>query len=138
MKRLLFTMCWILVLAGGIHAQNLFEYDYDAAGNRIRRRVVIMKTGGNPMDDRMNPPAVLDEGDMRLYPNPTLGVVVFELMDGSGVARYRLSDANGKLIETENVAGSPLRLDLSGRPAGVYLLEVLLEGGRKYYKIIKQ
>lgn len=133
-------MCWILACAGGLHAQIIHEYDYDACGNRIRRRVITLKAENAPgfAEGRECDTAALDDGDVRLYPNPTRGVVVFEPADGAAIAKYCLSDANGRLIETEKAPVSSLRLDLSGRPPGVYLLEVLLEGGRKYYKIIKQ
>ena len=140
MKKLLLIICWILILAGGIRAQNIYHYDYDAAGNRIRRLVLILKKEGVPggANSQQAGPSVLDDGNMRLYPNPTQGVVVFETTDGGDVTQYRLSDAGGKLIETERAASSPLRLDLSDHPAGVYLLEVILKKERKYYKIIKQ
>lgn len=137
MKTTLLFLAFFLASACSLHAQNMYDYDYDAAGNRIRRRVVTMKTDGGSNGPKSES-TVLDDGDMRLYPNPTQGTVAFESVDGRGIAGYRLSDASGKPIETGNGSGLSLRLDLSGRPAGIYLLEVVLDGERKHYKIIKQ
>ena len=97
MKRLLF-ICWMLVFAGGIQAQNYYDYDYDASGNRIRRCVVTLKTGNGPNmpDEQRSAPASLDDESLRLYPNPTRGTVVIETTDGKDMAGYRLSDTNGK------------------------------------------
>lgn len=141
MKKLLFITVWILFLAGGVHAQQLvYNYGYDDAGNRIRRRVVSLIRDGTPdlTDGQRDNSAAVDDGSLRLYPNPTRGEVIVETSDGSDLVRYRLSDATGKFSETGSIGSPSLRIDLSNRPDGIYLLEVVLEIGRKYYKIIKQ
>ena len=140
MKKLLILLSWIFLCVCGLHAQNIYDYGYDAAGNRVRRRVVTLKTDGDSgtFDNPKADPVSLDDGNVRLYPNPTRGIIVLESLEGEKVVRYRLSDTGGRLIEADNAPGSSLRLDLSPYPAGIYLLEVVLGKERKHYKIVKQ
>lgn len=144
MKKALIVFVWILICTGGIHAQQtVYDYSYDAAGNRIRRRVVVLARDIPGMTEaEQSGQAALDDGNVRLYPNPTRGEVVIELADGSELVKYVLTDASGRGIGTGNEPASSLRLDLSGHPDGIYLLELVFQKEdrkeKRHYKIIKQ
>lgn len=144
MKKALIAFVWILVCTSGIHAQQMvYDYGYDAAGNRIRRRVVVLTRDipGMTEVEKAGQDA-LDDGNVRLYPNPTQGEVNVELADGGELVKYALTDASGRLIGSGSEPTSSLRLDLSGHPDGVYLLEMVFQKEdrkeKKHYKIIKQ
>ena len=79
---------------------------------------------GNP------PPSRLVNKDIKIYPNPTTGIVVFNnLVD---VAVY---NAYGKLIINKN---SITKIDLSKYSNGIYNINVIFMDTKSNYKIIKQ
>lgn len=126
-----------------VSAQTSFEYAYDAAGNRIRRRLLPFTVdddlGGLQGKSLATDTTVIWDGhNLRLYPNPTKGTVVFETAGETPIGMYRLSDVDGKPLESNRCGNTSLRLDLSPYPAGVLLLEVVIGEERHYFKIIKQ
>ena len=62
-----------------------------------------------------------------VFPNPTGGTFRYRLGGGQESLPYELRHVNGQLIGTGVLRGGGGTLDLSGRPAGVYLLRA---GGR--------
>lgn len=73
---------------------------------------------------------------LHLYPNPSSGMVYLELGQ-VGLATVRLYTATGQLLDTrKNINSLVYELDLSGRAAGVYLVEVALEGGEVHRQFV--
>lgn len=132
-----------LVFAGYLCAQNpVYEFSYDAAGNRIRRAVVPLHKGGMDLPGAKG--ASADEetlvfwSEVRVYPNPTQGTVRIETADTLTVGDYRLYDVRGLLLE-QGRAGTPgMTLDLSGRVDGIYLLDVMVGTERRHFRIVKR
>ena len=133
----------LLVLARFLTAQNpVYEYSYDAAGNRIRRAVVPLSKEGVDLPGvkgvNANEEAFVFWSGVRVYPNPTQGTVRLETADTLIVEDYRLFDVRGLLLE-QGRAGTPgMTLDLSGRVDGIYLLDVVVGRERRHFRIIKQ
>lgn len=134
----------MLFYATGLTAQTLsYEYTYDLAGNRIRRSVVrLSKESINSNDEKASlsfTDYLFDGYSMMIYPNPTNGVVRFEMEQSEcQLDQYRLFDIKGTQI-MEGVCGSnSFDLDLSRQPTGVYLIE--FRNKTKVYtsKIIKE
>jgi hypothetical protein len=138
-----FILVSIIVLAGFLTAQNpVYEYSYDAAGNRIRRAVVPLHKEGMDLPGAKgastNEEALVFWSGVRVYPNPTTGTVRLETSDTLVVGDYRLFDARGLLLD-QGRAGTPgMTLDLSGRVDGIYLLDVVVGTERRHFRIIKQ
>ena len=117
-KILLFYFClWSSML---VNAQSLtYEFEYDHAGNRIRRTVIQLNNRDELGESIEESSSVLSDrlsnGEiMRLYPNPTTDNIQFEL-DGDGqIGGYVLSDITGKTIKTGTCNNSSLTLDLTG------------------------
>lgn len=144
MKKRTLLLTILLAYAMGLTAQTLsYEYTYDLAGNRIRRSVVrLSKESINSNDDKTPlsfTDYLFDGYSMKVYPNPTKGVVRFEMEQSEWqLDQYRLFDIKGTQI-MEGVCGSNnFDLDLSGQPSGVYLIE--FRNKTKVYtsKIIKE
>jgi|GEM_PF-4462095 len=141
MKRISLLLSLLLLCGMGLMAQSLsYEYDYDQAGNRIRRSVVTL-TRGDQKGDAI--PLFTDElpdgNRMTLFPNPTKGVVRFEMGQPDGVlGHYKLFDLKGSLLMEGICESYAFDLDLSGYPNGVYLIE--FQNKNKVYsnKIIKE
>ena len=76
--------------------------------------------------------AIADPLEVRVYPNPTIGILNIESESEIQIFLYDLS---GKLkIKTSQPLGSG-QIDLSDLPAGIYVLEVSDKTGRK--KVLK-
>ena len=58
-----------------------------------------------------------------IYPNPTGGMITLEF-ETDGVYHLTLADMNGKVLLRESVTGQIAQIDVSGYPAGVYLLTI--------------
>ncbi len=85
------------------------------------------------------------EPGLTVYPNPTQYEVNFRLVSGeAGKARITLYDLQGKRLisTTDTLDGSSVlqgRVNIASLPAGIYILEVELPGGRTINKkIMKQ
>ena len=76
--------------------------------------------------------AIADPLEVRVYPNPTIGILNIESESEIQIFLYDLS---GKLkIKTSQPLGSG-QIDLTDFPAGIYVLEVSDQTGRK--KVLK-
>lgn len=142
MKRFGLLISMLLLCGMGLMAQSLsYEYGYDQAGNRIRRSVVGLSRGIQKGETSLSYTEEMPDGNqMTLFPNPTKGMIRFEMGQTNDVlGHYRLFDLRGVLL-TEGVCESnALDLDLSGQPNGVYLMEFQKSNNRVYsYKIIKE
>jgi hypothetical protein len=74
-----------------------------------------------------------------LYPNPTKGELFIRSTPGHAL-KASFTNMQGMRVQVEGrqSAGGELRLDISGQPAGIYLLRLEAGGGSKIYKIAKQ
>ena len=141
MKRISLLLSLLLLCGMGLMAQSLsYEYGYDQAGNRIRRSVVALTRGDQKSDAVLSFTDELPDGNrMNLFPNPTKGVIRFEMGQPDGVlGHYRLFDLKGTLLMEGVCESHAFDLDLSGQPNGLYLIE--FQNKNKVYsnKIIKE
>ena len=141
-KLLLLGLClWSAFVVNG--QQLTYEFDYDLAGNRVRRTVVQLNNGDaleksiGEIPDALS--EIMSDGKtMRLYPNPTTESIRFELDGNQKIGKFVLSDINGKPIKTGLCENSSLTLDLTTQSKGMYLLELFIDDKPYFYKIIKQ
>ena len=78
-----------------------------------------------------------------VYPNPTSGDISINIQkDDLKDASFTLTNTNGQIIyqnTADHLAHSYTKiLDLSKLPAGVYMLEVMVDGERIVKKILKE
>jgi hypothetical protein len=83
----------------------------------------------------------LEADGIRIYPQPAHDIVQIDFTRGfSGEIELKLNNINGGEILREVHDGSKLnlQLNLQGLAAGVYQLQLKLDGQTYYYKLIKQ
>ena len=76
-------------------------------------------------------------GSLKLYPNPTQGLLTVELFLPNGIHCVEIFEATGRAVETLPClfsANGTATLDISHLPAGVYLLRI----GNHTAKVLKQ
>ena len=124
-------------------------YDYDNAGNRILRTTLTVRQAvaadvdtsfADVSNSKQEPyfEEVIGGNNVKIYPNPTKGMVTLQLDKPVKTGLYRLSDLSGKLLSDGTITNSIYTLDLSRYENGVYLLTLILDGQTDTWKIIKQ
>ena len=124
-------------------------YDYDNAGNRILRTTLTVRQAvaadvdtsfADVSNSKQEPyfEEVIGGNNVKIYPNPTKGMVTLQLDKPVKTGLYRLSDLSGKLLSDGTITNSIYTLDLSRYENGVYLLTLILDGQTDTRKIIKQ
>ena len=125
------------------------SFAYDAAGNRISRTILIRGGGGESKGatTEKSVKEIIDntfdqEVPMRIYPNPTKGIVRIDL--GStmteDLSRVRIGayDLGGRKLIDKRAEGVSSSIDFSGYPDGTYILHVIFGEVISPWKIIKQ
>lgn len=156
MKKL-FYMAFFLLIFTEIKAQSSFQpgdkigFEYDAAGNRVRRFLIVDPCPGCPPDQnpgRSSAPMAdsLMVGpsqqslSIKAFPNPTdkdITVLIngFEILTENPL--LTINDANGKTVLTKQLNSNSNLVDLSELTRGTYYLYVNTEYNKMTYKVIK-
>ena len=141
MKKMLFILFLFIPLS--LFSQTV-SYAYDAAGNRIKREIVL---GG--LRSSTLPEEVITEkldikkcdAEIRIYPNPTEGRFAVEINnvaeDVSG--QIQVLNSQGQLLEKKGIQSEgKIDFDLTGEAAGIYILNIRLGEAVSTWKIIKK
>jgi lipoprotein-anchoring transpeptidase ErfK/SrfK len=130
-------------LCPALQAQNRVVFSYDAAGNRISRTIVLAPRS-TPVAEEEEKQEVLTEMladiKVKIYPNPTTGLVTVEIsnLPKGETANIWLYAMAGQLIGTYKDAKNVIRVDISNRPAGVYVMKIVAGKRQTEWKIIKK
>ena len=123
---------YILLLQGQIDS---IRFNYDANGNRISRSLTFKRI----LSPGQDPKAVTDVS-YNLFPNPTsnqFSIVLNEQAEGSSI-HATLITTTGVILETREVHDNAATFDLSGKPNGIYFLEIDSPEGHQTWKVVKQ
>ena len=114
------------------------------------RSVVTLQAGGMPLAGSNSARAGVDaEGantkqlakleGVTIYPNPTNGVVSVSTGEAKAV-KATVSTLHGARLnlKAKQLGAGTLSIDISGQPAGIYLLRVQADGKGATYRIFKQ
>jgi len=122
------------------------SYAYDLAGNRISRKLVYLDSNPSHVkqafSDSYPEPAEEKMGDriIKLYPNPTKGVLAVEIRGGNpdeGI-RIILYSSQGTMLQDKAFEPDITSIEMSSYPTGWYILRVITGDKTKEFKIIKQ
>ena len=108
-------------------------FNYDANGNRISRSLSFQKI------DRQDV-ATFTEVSYDLYPNPTSDQFSIVLKEASKEhpTHATLLTGSGVILEEKDIQADKTTFDLSGKPNGIYLLEINCSEGLQTWKVIKR
>ena len=158
MKRQIFLIVIFMSVFFIVKGQGtmLRGYEYDAAGNRIIRSVLIIPAPQQKSMDWQSETEELDELEdigeleefyvdkvgnisLKIFPNPTTSIVRFEIMNGldevdGTVTLYNLSGAK---TGEQRITSYRTEIDMSSYPAATYLATIRINGKASYWKIIK-
>lgn len=145
-----------------IYGENLgfpgveYNFTYDAMGNRTNRIHEIifdleelgncgyepeLKSNKNYQDYSKAFPDNIAHIDLKLYPNPTMGELVIEVLGDKAnqpKLTYELLDANGRRVWREKTNEAYFVLDMTEMTTGIYLLRLSYHGEIKTYRIVRK
>ena len=151
----------VAVIIGCFGIQPAFSqitYDYDDAGNRVVRKAVQLLSAEIPTDSALaSQPVVVEEAiavefrnpqieetfdeiEIKVYPNPTQGAVFLELSkipEGEN-PEIEIWSPSGRLIGKSKITGQVTRINLWGKPGGIYIVKTDISGQVFNWKIIKK
>jgi len=142
---IIIALCF--VSGSELYAQTIISYNYDDAGNRVQRKIVLntqaaQSTKSDSISKEKKKVYEENVGDqkVRIYPNPTRGQILVEISGydknaNSGLYLYNLS---GTLLSSISPISGSDPLDLSAYPIGTYILKIVIGNKKNEWKIIKQ
>lgn len=147
----------IITLFIGVVCQAQVTYSYDDSGNRGSRYIPLKSAeiesdsllanedviSDEIMAIEFEDPALqeeIGELEVKLYPNPTKGAVYINLnqLPGNETPIIEVWSPNGALIEKDKIKGLTTRINLWGKPGGVYIIKSVINGTPHSWKIIKE
>jgi Secretion system C-terminal sorting domain len=144
----------LIFLSCNAWTQISVTYDYDATGNRIDSRVVLLKMGHIASENdsvQSNSQAIkdtikavqkdqLDQKSISIYPNPTTGAINIDVQGNSDQTPtiFTLYDLSGKVLQQQVIQSNQLVLDLSSYTKGIYILKIQSGPETRDWKIIKE
>jgi hypothetical protein len=124
--------------------QSKVYFTYDDAGNRIARELIVSgiadlknTPGGQPQKFNLG-----GGTDILLYPNPTSGLLNFEIVGtdigDSPKVSIKIFSISGSLVHEEDRQSGTFTIDLTNKQNGTYLLDVNVNGKARHFTVIKQ
>lgn len=152
MKKIMYflTLLAILLVHKSIAQGAKYKYEYDAAGNRVKRSFIVegpVPPGGGARV--MTPPASADNDSTNIedklskipnevFPNPTFGLLNVVINNNSN-SKYSLINPVGQLVNQGDLNIGTNVLDLSQQQRGNYFLKIIKSSGEiETWKILKQ
>jgi YD repeat-containing protein len=145
MKNLLLFICFVLLSCTYTSAQtvdNQITYEYDAAGNRIVRKITEVTV--TVKSEKLDPEPIEEIwGDLEItiYPNPTPGNLRVKIDGGEddAVYTYIVYTSEGATVLTgEIIETGESIIAMAQFEPGVYLLVLKSKEDKHIFKIIKQ
>ena len=92
------------------------------------------------MSGTLTEPATLHFGTsvqdyVNIFPNPSNGVFNIE---GKGIRKVSVIDTFGQVVLSKEVSNDAMQIDLNGKAAGIYMLQIVTENGISVRKLIKK
>lgn len=132
--------------------QTPISYYYDNGGNRTERIIYIPPVPRPPDNNdtsqinqrqeasKREYKDKIGEVNVKIYPNPTKGQLFISLSDvpQGGTSCLELFSLEGKLISKPEIDNLTYSVDLSNKPAGIYILRIKINTNISEWRIIKQ
>lgn len=142
----------LVLLCNFCYAQNTqtmcgIWYDYDAAGNRVKRyydcKEISNVDGGGTYgskgtnQDQTNNQVTNSNKDVIVFPNPVKDYFTIRLTDIKSRTHFHLYDSKGSIVFSGNVEGNSSTYDIHFLAAGIYHLSILYGSDKYYFELLK-
>ncbi|MFA7401268.1 MAG: T9SS type A sorting domain-containing protein [Bacteroidales bacterium] len=152
---LMFCMLIIHIVSNGqILDEMQREYGYDAAGNRILRKVVEIPQQKSLISNIDSVQEIAQDSNkkqekyyvdnlgnfsLKVFPNPATSVVNIDILNTNTriEGNIMVYNASGALLTTKQINTSHIELDVSPYSKGNYFAVIYINGEKTHWKIIK-
>ena len=138
MKKILF-----ILLCSGLfsisYAQSNLQVDYDDAGNRIQRKVIVLDNNSDSrLSDSLQAESYSDDL-VSIYPNPSRYFFNLEFSNFEDSERiyFQLYDEQGRFVLENEVSNKRTKVDIASQPNGIYILNINRKGKVSQWQIVK-
>ena len=137
----------IVIAVSGLAQQNgIVTFGYDANGNRILRSLSFSEVNENGKNSEYESPTISNAEDffehmeIGIYPNPTQDKVNLTVANNpmETPLYVTLVNATGEVIENKRMTIGNELFDLSNQASGIYFLELMVDGEKHIWKVIKK
>ncbi|MDL2222956.1 T9SS type A sorting domain-containing protein [Bacteroidales bacterium OttesenSCG-928-M11] len=143
-----FFISLLLLVSWSLFAQDSITFEYNPAGGRIARKVIKMTTLApvQEEEDLQETPTEIEEifndqlaeAEIRIYPNPTKGLlfVTIDNIPANSRAQIVLFSLSGRQLLIKEAMSSN-EIDITNQPNGVYIMRIIIGDQLTEWKIIK-
>jgi YD repeat-containing protein len=143
MKTFITSVVLLLTVSVGVSGQRV-SFNYDYAGNRTSRIIIMSSKSKQQQDTQEKQPAgfseVLAGILINIYPNPTEGLIKVDIQNlpEGETANLNLYTLSGNLIVSKQKVTSSTEINITGQAAGIYILKIVAGKEQTEWKIIKK
>ena len=121
-------------------------YENSAEEPQVNQKSTKKSSGSDPLESSNSDSSAINkkmyeqiQQEVKVYPNPTGGEVIVELgrLD-LNYAALKLVRMSGELIYQTDAVQNPTRIDISDKPADMYIIQLKIDGVMYERKIIKK
>lgn len=134
-RKALIGLLFLLTFPPISNAQTPIGYSYDAAGNRVKREIVLSRNSRR--SQRLTD--ITETYTLSVFPNPTQGLVHIESQDlHDKECEITVHNAAGDQVCKTTMSQGSADIDLSQKDNGIYLTTVVAKGIKRTWKIVKK
>lgn len=143
LKKLLFGFFSLALSVLSVNGQNKVSFVYDSSGNRMKREIILtasVVSHGSSIENAGLSTDFFEDEQARIYPDPIQSKLTVEAKypDKKANASLSVYDHSGEEVLTKNTALTSTDIDMSNLIAGIYFLDIKMNGNSAVWKIIKQ
>ena len=127
------------------YSQERVTYGYDAAGNRVRCEIFMLAPRAKARLQSFSAEGVtysdeLDNHSVRIHQNEDEGILKVTVLglDNSDKCSLGLYTTSGVMVAQTAIGSESVNVDISGQPAGIYMLRIALNDSSVTWKIVKK
>ena len=132
-----FLLFSLLSCSLGMSAQTKIGYSYDAAGNRVKRELVLSRSQSQEAKRSVAYSDVLVDHQIQIVPNSKSGKVKVAALDGKLQFSVMVYNVSGQNVQTLKDVRGQAEVDLSNNPNGIYVLVLEVGQEKTTWKIMK-
>ena len=136
-KILLFSL---LSCSLGMSAQTKIGYSYDAAGNRVKREIVMKPSFNQAKSQSASYFDMVSDRQVKISPNPTNGHLRVEVLNGNTSldGEAIVYSSSGAKVAASPISNRVADIDISSSANGIYILSINIGESSTSWKIIKE